>query len=61
VVVEERYAQSLSDLRQDLDDVETAMSRLEEGTYGHCEVCGAALAAEQLEARPATLRCPACA
>jgi DnaK suppressor protein len=58
--VEERYAESLAHLRQDLDDVEAAMRRLEEGTYGHCEACGAVLPAEHLEGRPAALRCPAC-
>jgi DnaK suppressor protein len=58
--VEERYADLLSNLRQDLDDVEAAMRRLEEGTYGHCTVCGTAFSAEQLEVRPAALRCPAC-
>ncbi len=58
--MEERYAESLSNLRQDLDDVEAAMRRLEEGTYGRCEACGAVLPAEHLEARPAALRCPAC-
>ena len=59
-VVEERHAELLSDLRQDLDDVEAAMKRLEEGTYGRCEVCGSPLAVEQLEARPAARRCPSC-
>ncbi len=58
--MEERYAESLSNLRQDLEDVEAVMRRLEEGTYGHCDSCGAVLPAEQLEARPAALRCPAC-
>jgi DnaK suppressor protein len=58
--VEERYAELLANLRQDLDDVEVAMKRLDEGTYGHCEVCGTALPADHLEARPAARRCPAC-
>lgn len=58
--VEERHAESLAELRQELDDVEAAMKRLEEGTYGQCEVCGAALPAAQLEAEPAARRCPAC-
>ncbi len=58
--MEERYGEQLSGLRQDLDDVEAAMKRLEEGTYGRCEVCGSPLAAEQLEAHPAARRCPLC-
>jgi DnaK suppressor protein len=36
------------------------MKRLEEGTYGRCEVCGAPLSAGQLEAEPAASLCPAC-
>jgi DnaK suppressor protein len=59
-VVEQRHAELLSNLRQDLDDVEAAMRRLEEGTYGQCEVCAAPLAVEQLQARPADRRCPTC-
>lgn len=54
------YKQLLTDLRADLDDVEAAMKRLDEGTYGRCEACGSAIPAERLEARPAARRCPAC-
>ncbi len=57
-VVEQRHAELLSNLRQDLDDVEAAMRRLEDGTYGQCEVCATPLAVEQLQARPADRRCP---
>jgi DnaK suppressor protein len=59
-LVEERYADLLSNLRQDLDHVEVAMRRLEEGNYGRCEVCGTAFSADELEARPAAMRCSAC-
>jgi DnaK suppressor protein len=58
--VEQRHAELLSDLRQDLDDVEAAMRRLEEGTYGQCEVCARPLAAELLQTQPAARRCPTC-
>jgi DnaK suppressor protein len=50
----------LAQVRQDMDDVESALARLEDGSYGHCEACGAAFSAEQLEAQPAVRRCPAC-
>jgi RNA polymerase-binding transcription factor DksA len=40
-----------------LDDVERALSRLEEGTYGACEVCGRSIGDDRLAAAPATRRC----
>jgi DnaK suppressor protein len=58
--VDEQYAERLSILRQDLDDVEAAMNRLEDGTYGLCEVCGARMEDDQLERQPAARRCPSC-
>ena len=36
------------------------MKRLEEGTYGRCEVCGSPFPASDLEAQPAVRRCPSC-
>ncbi len=43
----------------ELADVARALERLDDGTYGTCEVCGAALADEQLAAAPAARRCAA--
>jgi RNA polymerase-binding transcription factor DksA len=40
-----------------LDDVDRALARLDAGTYGTCEVCGAALPDEALAARPAARLC----
>jgi RNA polymerase-binding transcription factor DksA len=40
-----------------LDDVDRALARLDAGTYGTCEVCGAALPDEELAARPAARLC----
>lgn len=54
------YQELLTNLRADLDDVEAAMKRLDEGTYGRCEACGRAIPADRLEARPTARRCPAC-
>src|SRR5919106_3137749 len=34
-----------------LDDVERALVKLEDGTYGTCDACGAAISAERLDAR----------
>jgi DnaK suppressor protein len=46
-----------NDLEQELQDVERALQRIEEGTYGLCEVDGAPISVERLEARPAATLC----
>jgi DnaK suppressor protein len=40
-----------------LDQVEAALARIAEGTYGTCAVCGEAIAEGRLEARPWTPFC----
>ncbi len=44
-------------LRDQLGDVEVAIGRIDDGTYGRCEVCGAEIAPARLEAMPATRFC----
>lgn len=44
-------------LRGELDEVERALAKLDDGTYGTCEVCGTTIAAARLEAMPATRFC----
>jgi RNA polymerase-binding transcription factor len=44
-------------LRSELDEVERALAKLDDGTYGLCETCGAAIAEARLEAMPATRYC----
>lgn len=44
-------------LRAELDDVERALARLDEGTYGTCDVCGATIDDEVLAAEPQRRRC----
>jgi RNA polymerase-binding transcription factor DksA len=44
-------------LRETLDEVAQAILRLENGSYGHCEVCGVAVEPARLEAMPATRFC----
>lgn len=39
-------------LRTELDEVEAALARLDDGTYGTCRVCGAAIPDAVLEQRP---------
>ncbi|HEV2760747.1 MAG TPA: TraR/DksA C4-type zinc finger protein [Acidimicrobiales bacterium] len=47
----------LEQVEAELADVEHALRRLDEGTYGTCEVCGKAIPDERLEAMPATRLC----
>ncbi len=44
-------------VRAALEDVEHAFRRIDQGTYGTCEVCGAEISDERLEAVPATRFC----
>ncbi len=44
-------------LRKDLDDIEKALARMDEGSYGTCEVCGAEIPPARLEVMPATRFC----
>jgi RNA polymerase-binding transcription factor DksA len=45
------------DLAGRLDRVDQALQRLDDGTYGTCEVCGAPLPDETLAADPTARRC----
>lgn len=44
-------------LRDQLNDVEAALERIDAGSYGTCEVCGTKIGAARLEAMPATRFC----
>ena len=44
-------------LKRDLDDIEKALARMDDGTYGTCEVCGKDIGAARLEVMPATRVC----
>lgn len=44
-----------------LTDVDTALNKIANGNYGHCERCGAPVSRERLLARPATRACITCA
>ena len=48
---------ALAAIEEELADVARALERLDEGTYGTCEVCGAELADEVLADAPAGRRC----
>jgi hypothetical protein len=44
---------------RDLDAVEAALRRLDDGSFGRCQVCGAALDSARQRAEPLEARCPA--
>lgn len=43
-----------------LAEVRRAVEKLDEGSYGLCDRCGASIPDERLEARPASVRCVRC-
>lgn len=47
----------LDRVQDELNDVERALKRLDEGTYGTCQACGTAIGDERLEAVPAARFC----
>jgi DnaK suppressor protein len=48
-------------VRTHLDEIDAALARVEAGTYGRCERCGAAIGDERLDARPTARTCVGCA
>lgn len=42
-------------------ELEAALARIEEGTYGICEVCGEPISEERLDLLPTTTLCHRCA
>jgi RNA polymerase-binding transcription factor DksA len=58
VTAERGEAEALAGkLKETLEEVAAAITRLDEGTYGNCEVCGIAVNPARLEAMPATRYC----
>ena len=58
VASEQGENRSLADaLQSQLNQVDHALARLDDGSYGTCEVCGNAIGADRLEALPATSYC----
>ncbi|QNG20483.1 dksa/trar family transcriptional regulator [Rhodococcus triatomae] len=51
----------IADARRELEELDTAESRLAAGRYGHCEGCGQVIGAERLDALPAARLCIDCA
>jgi RNA polymerase-binding transcription factor DksA len=53
----ERDLSILERVEAELADIEHALRRLDEGTYGLCEACGQPIGDERLEAMPAARFC----
>ena len=62
VTAERGEAETLAlQLRDALAEVEHALDKMAEGTYGQCESCGEPIAQARLEAKPAARTCINCA
>ena len=57
----QHVAALLSQATGQLAEIARAGRRLDDGSYGRCERCGLAIAAERLAARPAAATCITCA
>jgi DnaK suppressor protein len=58
---ERQHVAALADAaREDLAEIEAALARLADGSYGICQACGARISAERLAARPAARTCVGC-
>lgn len=47
-------------LKKDLKEIETAITKIKKGTYGICEKCGKAIDVARLEVKPAAIYCMKC-
>jgi RNA polymerase-binding protein DksA len=62
VTAERGEAEALANkLKETLDEVEHALSKIDKGTYGQCEDCGKQISVARLEAKPAARYCIDCA
>jgi DnaK suppressor protein len=62
VAFERQHVAALLDrARAHLEAIDTALRKVEAGSYEICDVCGRPIGAERLAARPAALTCVRCA
>ncbi len=57
---QERSLALTRNLRSMIEQVQAALRRLENGTYGVCEGCGEAISPERLQALPFATQCVRC-
>lgn len=50
----------IDNLKNQLDDVNAALAKIEKGTYGICDRCGKDIGADRLEFRPMSVLCVDC-
>jgi DnaK suppressor protein len=51
----------LTQSHQHLTDIDSALLRMDEGTFGQCKTCGGSIALGRLQARPQSALCISCA
>lgn len=56
----ENHLAAAQDLKNRLDEIDLALSKLREGRYGICEKCGKGIEAEVLEVAPESRFCKTC-
>jgi RNA polymerase-binding transcription factor DksA len=52
-----QIAALITQAEQHLAEIDAALARIDDGTYGTCEVCGQEIPDERLRARPAARTC----
>ena len=52
-----RHLESVADAERVLEAVDRALARLDDGSYGSCEICGDTLDDDLLAADPTAARC----
>jgi RNA polymerase-binding transcription factor len=57
----QHIAALVSQAREHLDGIDSALRKLDDGSYGVCEICGRPVGDERLAARPTATRCVRCA
>jgi RNA polymerase-binding protein DksA len=57
----QHIAALVSQAREHLAEIDSALRKLDDGSYGVCEICGRPVGDERLAARPTATRCVRCA
>ncbi len=60
VAEEEQHRTAVDAVDRLLDEVELALARLDDGTYGRCEACGEPIADDRLTEHPIVRTCDRC-